>query len=205
MKKIYFGIAILILFALSTVILIQQNKPEKVTFEECEELGGVAWQVDLYHPDICPSCAEYRECENEYNDYSDVCPDCYDACPACQSSFSLYESCPECYGPCQTCQNSYLNDFENEAQRYTLCPECLKCDECREELNLAVMNCPACISCNECKQENKEYEDIEDVCPQINPCTECMGINSPYPDNCPDGREKIGEISDAATWFQCCK
>jgi hypothetical protein len=205
MKYIHYGIAILTFLILSSIILIQQNEPQQLTFAECEELGGVVWQIDLYHPDICPSCAEYRVCESEYNDYQDVCPECYEACPECQNSYSLYESCPECYGLCQTCENNYLNDFENETQRYRLCPECQICDQCREELNIVIMNCPPCISCDECKEENKRYTDIEEVCPQIIPCTECLERIGPYPDNCPSGREKIGEISDVATWFQCCQ
>jgi hypothetical protein len=202
---IFSGLSLLTLVIAFTVIYMRRNDALEITFAECERMGGVAWQVDLYHPEICSSCAEYRECETEYSDYSEVCPECYAACPECQDRFSLYESCPECYGPCQACQNEYLNEFENEEERYSLCPECEVCDSCREELNLKIFNCPPCISCNECKEENKRYTNIGDVCPQVFACAECMERTGTYPDTCPDGRKKIGEISDAATWFQCCK
>jgi hypothetical protein len=55
-----------------------------------------------------------------------------------------------------------------------------------------------------CEEENKGYSDIRDVCPQVVACTECLENNFPCRDRCPDGKEKIGEISDAAIWFQCC-
>jgi len=90
---------------------------QKITFEECENAGGKAWAVDLYHPDICPACAEYAACE----------------------------------------------------------------------------------------QKNRAVSDIREACPQVVPCTACLDQNFPYPDRCPDGLQKIGEISDAAIWFQCCK
>lgn len=202
---IFTGLGILALTLTFTIIYIRQNKSQEITFADCEKMGGVAWQVDLYHPEICSSCAEYRECEIEYNDLSEECPECYGACQECQDKFSLYESCPECYGPCQACQNKYLNEFENTEERYKLCPECEVCDSCREELNFNIINCPPCISCNECKEDNKKYTNISDVCPQILPCAECMKRTGTYPDKCPDGRKKIGEISDAAIWFQCCK
>jgi hypothetical protein len=117
----------------------------------------------------------------------------------------LDEYCPDCFGPCQACQNDYRNDFESEEERYELCPECEVCDVCREEINSKKSDCRPCVSCNECKEKNERNSDIRDVCPQIIPCAECMDGNSPYPERCPDGREKIGEISDAAIWFQCCK
>ena len=161
------GLGLLILIA-STAIFTWQNKSQAITFEECEKAGGVAWRVDFSHPDICPSCAEYRACEIEYNDYRDVCPECYDgACQECQGSYSLYESCPECYGPCQDCQNEHLNDFESEEERHELCPECKKCDECREQFKYNVDNCPPCISCNECKEENKNTQTYERFVPRV--------------------------------------
>jgi hypothetical protein len=184
---------------------IRQRTPNQMTFEACAEAGGEAWRVDLFHPDICPSCAGYEACAREHNDYSDVCPECYGPCQACQDRYSLYEECPECYGPCQTCQNDYLNDFASEDERYRLCPECRTCDACREDLEAKRSNCPPCVACRECKEANTRETDIRDACPQIETCTECMNRNFPYPDACPDGREKVGEISDAAIWFQCCR
>ena len=111
------GIGFLALGIGITFFYLKFNNSRKITFEECLNAGGMAWQVDLYHADICSSCAEYQACE----------------------------------------------------------------------------------------EENKGYSDIRDVCPQVAACTECLESNFPYPDRCPDGKEKIGEISDAAIWFQCCK
>ena len=47
-----------------TTSCIWKNKPRAITFAECEEVGGVAWRVDLDHRDICPSCAEYSSMRN---------------------------------------------------------------------------------------------------------------------------------------------
>ena len=77
-------------------------------------MGGEAWQVDLYHRDICSACAEFRECEIEFNDYREECPECYGACQECKDQYSLYQSCPEC-----------------EIR-----------DSCREELNFKIISCP---------------------------------------------------------------
>ena len=108
---------ILILGISFTISYRKLGSSRELSFEECEKAGGTAWLVDLYHPDICPACAEYRACE----------------------------------------------------------------------------------------EQNKGAADMRAVCPQVVPCTECLNRNSPYPDRCPDGLQKIGEISDAAIWFQCCR
>ena len=78
------GLGFLVIAGIFTTIYIRQDKSQEITFAECEKMGGVAWQVDLYHPEICSSCAEYRECDIEYNDYSEECPECYGACQECQ-------------------------------------------------------------------------------------------------------------------------
>ena len=120
MKKLIFilvGIGVLALGIGVTIFYLNFNSSRKMTFEQCVNAGGEAWQVDIYHPDICPACAEYEAC----------------------------------------------------------------------------------------KEKNKGAPDIRDVCPQVAACAKCMERNFPYPDRCPDGKEKIGEISDAAIWFQCCK
>jgi len=73
--------------------------------------------------------------------------------------------------------------------------------------------CSACAEYQECQtkfndyleERNREYSVLRDVCPMVVPCEECLNNNLPFPDKCPDGREKIAEISDAAIWFQCCK
>ena len=188
-----------------TVLAPRLTGTREMSFQACERAGGEAWLVDISHPDICPSCAEYQACFREVNDYSDVCPECYGPCQECQAQYAVRESCPECYGPCQGCENEHRHDFESEAERYELCPACKRCDECREEIEARRINCPPCISCNECKERNRTYTDIRDVCPQVVPCTACTERNFPYPNRCPNGKRKIGEISDAAIWFQCCK
>jgi len=111
------GMGLLALAIGITCVYLKFNSSREITFEECANAGGLAWRVDLYHPDICSSCADYQTCE----------------------------------------------------------------------------------------EENKGVSDIRDVCPQGVACTECLERNFPYPDTCPEGREKVGEISDAAIWFQCCK
>jgi hypothetical protein len=116
-RMILLGIWIVVLGIGFTISYLKWNGSRKITFEECEKAGGTAWAVDLYHPDICPACAQFRACE----------------------------------------------------------------------------------------EKNSGTSDIREACPQIFACTECLERNSPYPDRCPDGLQKIGEISDAAIWFQCCK
>jgi hypothetical protein len=65
--------------------------------------------------------------------------------------------------------------------------------------------CASCADYRTCEAQNQGVSDIREVCPQVNACTECVAKNFPYPDRCPHGKEKIGEISDAAIWFQCCR
>jgi hypothetical protein len=62
--------------------------------------------------------------------------------------------------------------------------------------------CPACAEFRACEQKSNADPA---ACPQLEACTVCLEANFPYPATCPDGKEKIGEISDAAIWFQCCK
>jgi hypothetical protein len=109
-------LAVSVGFTLS-YLKLKSDSHRKISFEECEKAGGTAWAVDLYDPDICPACAEYRACE----------------------------------------------------------------------------------------QENQGASNIHEVCPQVNPCNGCVVQNFPYPDRCPDGLQKIGEIFDAEIWFQCCQ
>jgi hypothetical protein len=120
-KRILFisGVGVLVLGIGLALFFLLTDRSQKITFQACETAGGVAWRVDLYHPDICPACEEFRACEEKY-----------------------------------------LDD---------------------------------------------KVEDLREVCPQVTDCSECMQVNFPYPEKCPDGREKIGEISDAAIWWQCCR
>jgi len=96
---------------------LKSDSHRKTTFAECEKAGGTAWAVNIYHPDICPACAEYGACA----------------------------------------------------------------------------------------EKNRGAADMSEACPQVIPCAACAERNFPYPDRCPDGLQKIGEISDAEIWFQCCK
>ena len=111
------GIGVLALGIGIAFFRLRFNNIPKMTFEECTNAGGVAWRVNLNHPDICSSCAEYQACA----------------------------------------------------------------------------------------EKNNGAQDIRDACPQVMACSECLENNFPYPKKCPNGKEKIGEISDAAIWFQCCK
>ncbi len=65
--------------------------------------------------------------------------------------------------------------------------------------------CPECVSYQNCLEENSGQTNLSELCPQVAACSECISNNHPYPDKCPDGKHKIGEISDASIWFQCCK
>lgn len=64
---------------------------------------------------------------------------------------------------------------------------------------------PDCVSYRNCLEENRDHTNLFVLCSQVTACSECISNNHPYPDKCPDGKRKIGEISDAAIWFQCCK
>jgi hypothetical protein len=65
--------------------------------------------------------------------------------------------------------------------------------------------CPDCNTYHECVEKNGDHPNIFELCPQVTTCSDCLSSNHPYPDKCPDGKQKIGEIMDAAIWFQCCK
>lgn len=65
--------------------------------------------------------------------------------------------------------------------------------------------CPDCVSYRKCFEENRGQTNLSELCTQVTTCSECINHNHPYPDKCPDGKQKIGEISDAAIWFLCCK
>lgn len=201
---IIFSAAVLIVAAVF-VILHFREQAQWITFAECEAAGGEAWRVDLFHPDICPNCAAYRECESSYNDFTEECPMCYGPCEACLGQYDLFEDCPECHTTCRECENEHLHDFEDEAERFALCPDCKVCEDCREEVNEKMRTCQPCIECEACKEEHKRYEDIQDVCPEVIPCMDCMEGMGMFPEKCPGGKEKLGNISDAAMWFTCCR
>ncbi len=64
-KKRLLIILTVIVIIVAAVLTIShlRRQAQWVTFAECEEIGGTAWLVDVNHPDICPDCAAYRECE----------------------------------------------------------------------------------------------------------------------------------------------
>lgn len=198
------AVTLLVLTLVFTAIYFHR-RAQWLTFNKCEKRGGTAWAVDLFHPDICPACAVYRQCESYYNDYTNECPVCYGPCQECQAHYNWLESCPQCNTTCRECENQHLHDFKDEEERFRLCPDCQVCDECREEINEKIRACQPCIECEQCKEANKKYEDIQEVCPEIFPCMDCMEEMGLYPDKCPGGMAKIGNISDAAMWFMCCK
>ena len=207
-RKPLLGWGLLVLLALlagPATAQSHQDEPHTLTFEDCRRAGGVGWGVDLNHPDICPACADYLACKARVDDYREVCPECYGACPECRARYTLYENCPQCYGPCQACENRYLNDFADQAERFQRCPVCQTCASCREALAVQYANCPPCVSCEQCRAENRRYTDIRAVCPQVIACDRCRRETGPYPGQCPDGRRRIGIITDAAIPFQCCR
>jgi len=114
---LFLSIGVLVLAIGLAIAYVDQSRSRKVTFRQCENAGGVAWAVNLHHPDICAVCAEVRACEDEH----------------------------------------------------------------------------------------RGSADVREACPQAVACSTCMEANFPYPKTCPDGREKVGEISDAAIWFLCCR
>lgn len=65
--------------------------------------------------------------------------------------------------------------------------------------------CSSCAEYQACREQNEGGSDIREACPQVVACEKCLERNSPYPNKCPDGKDKIGEISDAEIWFQCCQ
>jgi len=65
--------------------------------------------------------------------------------------------------------------------------------------------CPDCKDFYDCLKNHSNQKNIDEACPQNKNCSKCVGENFPYPDKCPGEKEKLGEISDAATWFLCCK
>jgi hypothetical protein len=68
--------------------------------------------------------------------------------------------------------------------------------------------CPECTDYAACEAEYSDrqvYPDLREVCPQVEDCGACMSENFPYPETCPRGKEKLGQISDAAIWFMCCR
>lgn len=68
--------------------------------------------------------------------------------------------------------------------------------------------CPDCAALAACEAQHSDrqaYPDLREVCPQMSACADCMEANFPYPKACPGGMEKLGEISDAAIWFLCCR
>jgi hypothetical protein len=65
--------------------------------------------------------------------------------------------------------------------------------------------CSSCAAYQACQEQNTGRSDIREACPQVVACVKCLEKNSPYPNTCPGGKDKMGEISDAEIWFQCCQ
>lgn len=117
-RRVVILILSIVVVAIGLVIAyVERFRASRLTFAQCADAGGMAWAVDLYHPDVCAACAEVRACE----------------------------------------------------------------------------------------EERRGAADQPAACPQAVACAACLEANFPYPKTCPDGREKVGEISDAAIWFLCCR
>lgn len=101
MKKriiLFLGAGLLISGIGFAIYYIKIDNSRKLTFEECEKAGGVAWAVNLYHADICPSCAEYQVCKEENNEYPDireVCPQIIPCSECMEANFPYPDTCPD--------------------------------------------------------------------------------------------------------------
>ena len=199
-KAIFFIIILMVIVAIAVFTLQYQNQPKKMSFTECEEARGTVWQVNLNHPDICPTCAIYSKCYEKYNNYSDVCPICDKKQKECYEE-SLNKVCP--YDNCRICKNKYFHDFKDDAEMFKLCPDCKYYEDCKNDYNEKLSECLK--PCSVCKENNKKYEDTKEVYPNTESCMMCKNEHSSYPNKCPGGMKKIAEISDASLWFQCCK
>lgn len=85
-------------------------------------------------------------------------------------------------------------------------------DECESNGGYALLvdlsnpeYCPECVEYYDCYEKYQNVYNLEKFCPSLKDCEKCMENNFPYPQACPDQNEKIGDISDAAIWFICCK
>jgi hypothetical protein len=101
MKKrfiLLLGIGFLALGIGITGLYLKFNSSRKITFEECVNAGGTAWQVALYHRAICSSCAEFQACEEDNKGFSDVRDVCVQvaACTECmERNFPCPDRCPD--------------------------------------------------------------------------------------------------------------
>jgi len=70
-----------------------QNQFKRMTFAECEEIGGIVWEVNVFHPDICPTCKSCYECGANSQNFTN-CLNC-DTCFECMKENSPYsDKCP---------------------------------------------------------------------------------------------------------------
>jgi hypothetical protein len=100
---------------------------------------------------------------------------------------------------------SYLK-LKSDSHRKVTFEECIKAGGKAWAVDIYDPDiCPACAEYAACADHNSGAADLREACPQVIACTACVNRNFPYPDRCPDGLQKIGEISDAEIWFQCCK
>lgn len=91
------AIIIIVIFAGLIFTLILLNTPQKITFAECESIGGEPWLVNLYHPDICPQCTNYFDCLEKKENAGNTNMVCYaeEDCGQCiEKNFPYPEKCP---------------------------------------------------------------------------------------------------------------
>jgi hypothetical protein len=78
-------------------ILEADHRSTKVTFAACEQAGGQIWRVDLFDPDVCPTCAEYADCLEEHpqaEDIRQVCPSTIPCGECMEANFPYPDRCP---------------------------------------------------------------------------------------------------------------
>src|SRR3989339_1082280 len=125
MKKAIFFIIIFILIATMAVFTLQyKNQSKSMTFAECEEIGGAVWLVNPYHPDLCPSCSDYYQCNNKYGDIGHYC----------QEQIGPEWSKNELYKKC-------VDDILDELEK--ACPEVtIQCANCIKTIEMYPDKCP---------------------------------------------------------------
>jgi len=82
MKKVVI-FTIIIIVVITVFIWQHQNQSKKLTFSQCEEIGGTTWRVDVFHPEICPTCKTCYNCGEDSQDFTN--------CPNCESCFTCME------------------------------------------------------------------------------------------------------------------
>ena len=96
-----------------------------------------------------------------------------------------------------------------------ICPSCTNSYQCRNKYGDLGHYCQEQLGPEWSKNESYKkcvdnlLGELDSECPKISTqCEDCVAskyTDSRYLDECSSGMQKIGEISDSATWHQCCK